>query len=289
LVRQAKIADLLGVAPEERLEASGVVTVGEVLYVIFDNLRQVARLTAELSPDGDNSTWRPRGARRSDGREDIAHDPASGRFYILSEALPRDDAFMAKVEVYDECFDLHSTEWLDFSFEDQNKGMEGLTCVNRGGETYLLGLCEGNLCKGGRAGKRGGGGRIQVFQRGRRRWKRVDTIELPEQLRFVDYSSAALAGDRLCVTSQSSAALWVGGLASSEWRVHDLGAVHTFPRDPEGRTLYCNVEGVAWLSADEVVVVSDKANLKKQKRRCEANDQSVHVFKLPNPPIGNSD
>jgi hypothetical protein len=119
--------------------------------------------------------------------------------------------------------------------------------------------------------------------------ERVDTIELPEQLRFVDYSSAALAGDRLCVTSQSSAALWVGGLASSEWRVHDLGAVHTFPRDPEGRTVYCNVEGVAWLSADEVVVVSDKANLKKQKRRCEANDQSVHVFKLPNPPIGNSD
>jgi hypothetical protein len=30
-----------------------------------------------------------------------------------------------------------------------NKGLEGLTCVRRGGHAYLLGLCEGNRCKGG--------------------------------------------------------------------------------------------------------------------------------------------
>jgi hypothetical protein len=106
------------------------------------------------------------------------------------------------------------------------------------------------------------------------------TIKLPEQLRFVDYSSVALAGDRLCVVSQSSAALWVGTLARSDWRVDDLGVVHEFPLNPKGRTVYCNVEGVSWLSGNQVVVVSDKANPKKHKRRCEANDQSVHVFKL---------
>ncbi len=68
----------------------------------------------------------------------------------------------------------------------------------------------------------------------------------------------ALAGDRLCVVSQESSALWVGRLARSAWRVVDDGAVYRFPRDDDGKVVYCNVEGVAWLSDTQVVVVSDK-------------------------------
>ena len=59
----------------------------------------------------------------------------------------------------------------------------------------------------------------------------------------------------------------------------DLG-VYRFPRDPDGKTIYCNIEGISWLSASEVVVVSDKTK-GDQKARCRGKDQSVHVFGIP--------
>jgi hypothetical protein len=281
LLRQAKVADLLGDAPDTRLEASGVVAVDDLLYVIFDNLAGIARLDGDLQPATPANGWIRTAASERGGREDIAHDPASGRFYVLVEAARRGPAFMARVEEYDdEGFERMSSRWLRFPLTSENKGLEGLTCVRRDGETYLLGLCEGNRCKGGKAGSRPGGGRLQVFRRGRRHWKHVDTIRLPESLWFEDYSSVAVAGDRLGVVSQSSAALWVGALAPSAWRVRDAGSVFEFPRDADGRTVYCNVEGVAWLPTGAVAVVSDRAK-PTQKRRCRANDQSVQVFGVP--------
>jgi hypothetical protein len=45
--------------------------------------------------------------------------------------------------------------------------------------------------------------------------------------------------------------------------------------------VYCNVEGVSWLSADTVVVVSDRAKRNGQDERCRAKDQSIHVFTIP--------
>jgi hypothetical protein len=47
------------------------------------------------------------------------------------------------------------------------------------------------------------------------------------------------------------------------------------------RTVYCNVEGVSWVSADTVVVVSDRAKRNGQDERCRAKDQSIHVFVIP--------
>jgi hypothetical protein len=119
-----------------------------------------------------------------------------------------------------------------------------------------------------------------VFARTEQAWGHVDTIRLPSSLPFEDYSGLALAGDRLCVVSQESSALWVGRLAPSEWQVADDVAVYQFPRDDDGNTLYGNIEGVSWLSATHVVVVSDKAK-PDQKARCRSKDQSIHVFAIP--------
>jgi len=281
LLKEAKLAELLGDSLGSRLEASGVLAKDERFYVIFDNSPDIARIGGGLSrEDAGNGLIRqePGGA----GYEDIAYDRTEGRFYVLVEAMPHPGGgFMAKVREHDERLGYLSDAWLDFPLDRANKGLEGLTCVQRAGRTHLLGLCEGNRCRAGAEGRRPGGGRIQVFARSRRHWDRVATIRLPESLWFEDYSSLAVADDRVAVVSQASSALWVGRLAPSRWELADDGTTYGFPLDGEGRTVYCTVEGVSWVAADQVVVVSDKAKADSQHERCRAKDQSIHLFALP--------
>lgn len=279
LLEESKLADLLG-GSLGALEASGVLAKDGRFYVIFDNSPDIARIGGGLSPEDTELI----GQEPADGvgYEDIAYDRADGHVYILLEAERHPDGgFMAKVREHDEHLGHLADAWLDFRLERPNKGLEGLTCVRRAGRSYLLGLCEGNRCKAGAEGRRPGGGRIQVFARGRRHWDRVDTIRLPESLRFEDYSSVAVAGDRVAVVSQASSALWVGRLARSRWEVAGEGTTYGFPLDREGRTVYCTVEGVSWVADDRVVVVSDKAKAGAQHQRCRARDQSIHLFALP--------
>ena len=283
LVREAKVFDILGGRLDQRLEASGVLAKDGLFYVIFDNLPHIACVGAELCPDAvtNHVIEQDRGHRR--GFEDIAYDSRNERFYVLIESLPRGRAkFMAAVQEYDINFGYIGTAWLDFPLDRPNKGLEGLTCVHHQGQTYLLGLCEGNRCQGGAAGRVPGGGRIHVFQRGRHHWDRVTKIRLPETLLFVDYSGIAVNGDRIAVVSQVSSALWVGNLAPSGWQVQGAGTSYALPRDADGGILYGTAEGVSWLAPDQVVVVSDKAK-PEQDRRCRAKDQSIHIFRIPAP------
>jgi len=279
LCREAKVWELLGEDATERFEASGVVAVDEKLYVIFDNRSEIGCFGGTLLPEDEQNHLIGQEYDRDTGYEDIAHEPSTGRFFILIESLPHKDGFLAMVREYDSSFAYIASAWLEFPLDGPNKGLEGLACIRRAGRNHLLGLCEGNRCKDGDASREPGGGRIQVFASNGNRWERVDTIRLPATLPFKDYSGIALAGERLCVVSQESSALWVGRLAPSQWRVADEGAVYRFPRD-DGHTVYGNVEGVSWLSDTHVVVVSDKAK-PDQKRRCREKDQSIHVFALP--------
>jgi hypothetical protein len=283
LVKEAKVFDVLGGRLDPRLEASGVLAKDGLFYVIFDNLPHIACIGAELSPAAvaNHVIEQDRGHRR--GFEDIACDSSSGRFYVLIESLPRGRGkFMAAVQEYDINFGYVDTAWLDFPLDRPNKGLEGLTCVHREGQTYLLGLCEGNRCQGGAAGRVPGGGRIHVFQRGRHHWDRVGKIHLPETVLFVDYSGIAVAGDRIAVISQVSSALWLGNLAPSRWEVTGAGTSYAFPRDADGSIIYGTAEGVSWIAPDLLVVVSDKAK-PEQDRRCRAKDQSIHIFRIPTP------
>jgi hypothetical protein len=281
LVREAKIAALLAGAVDRRLEASGVLTGDGCFYVVFDNAPDIGRLGAELSLGAADNVLIPQDRGDHAGFEDIAHDAVTGRFYVLIEALPRERGFMAKVQEYGEGLRYRESAWLDFPLDGPNKGLEGLTCIHRAGRTHLLGLCEGNRCKDGKEGRRPGGGRIQVFDRGPRHWDHAGTIRLPASLWFEDYSSLAVVGDRVAVVSQASSALWVGRLQPSGWELADVGDVWAFPPDSEGRTVYCNIEGVSWVTPDRVVVVSDRAKRESQGEQCRAKDQSIHVFAVP--------
>jgi hypothetical protein len=283
LVREAKISDLLEGSLDPRLEASGVLAKDGLFYVIFDNLPHIACIGPELARAArDNHLiMQEKGHRR--GFEDITYDPWSGRFYVLIESLRRGRArYMAAVQEYDARFRYIGSAWLDFPLDRPNKGLEGLTCVHREGRTYLLGLCEGNRCKGGAEGRVPGGGRIQVFRRGRRNWDRVGKIRLPETVLFEDYSGIAVAGDRIAVISQVSSALWLGRLAPDSWQVTGAGTTHALPRDADRNIVYGTAEGLSWIAPDQVVMCSDKAK-PDQDHRCRAKDQSIHVFRIPGP------
>ena len=283
LVREAKILDILEGSLNPRLEASGVLAKDGLFYVIFDNLPHIARIGPALARAArdNHMIMQEKGHRR--GFEDIAHDPWSGRFYVLIESLRRGRAtYMAAVQEYDAGFRYIGSAWLDFPLDRPNKGLEGLTCVHRDGQTYLLGLCEGNRCKGGAEGRVPGGGRIQVFRRGRRNWDRVGKIRLPETVPFEDYSGLAVSGDRVAVISQVSSALWLGRLSPDGWQVTDAGTTYALPRDADGNITYGTAEGVSWITPDQVVICSDKAK-PEQDPRCRAKDQSIHVFRIPDP------
>lgn len=281
LVREAKVADLLVGLGQPRLEASGVLVKDGSFYVVFDNLPYLALLDDRMLPqDGQRGRVELVGGHGK-GYEDIAYDWVARRFYLLIEAQPYGARFMAAVEEYDEQFRMVSSKPLDFPLERPNKGLEGLTCIRRDGQVHLLGLCEGNRCKAGSAGRTPGGGRVQIFVDSADRWTRIDTVRLPATVRFRDYSSLSVAGDRIAVVSQESSALWVGRFAAASWELADEGTTYQFPRDEAGKRLYCNVEGVSWVAYDRVVVVSDRVKVRTQHKRCRAKDESIGVFTIP--------
>jgi hypothetical protein len=283
LVKEAKIFDIFEGRLDPRLEASGVLAKDGLFYVIFDNLPHIACIGSELSPGAVANHVIKQHTGHRQGFEDIAYDPWTGHFYVLIESLPRGGGkFMARVQEYDASFGYLAGAWLDFPLDRPNKGLEGLTCVRRQGQTYLLGLCEGNRCEGGAAGRVPGGGRVHVFRRGHLHWERAGKIRLPETVLFEDYSGIAVTGNRIAVISQVSSALWLGHLAPSGWQTTGAGLSYALPRDADGGIIYGTAEGVSWIAPDQVVMVSDKAK-PEQDRRCRAKDQSIHIFGIPAP------
>lgn len=295
LVAEAKLHSLLGVDEKLPLEASGVRVRNQLAYIVFDDRAAVAVIDAALRPGTPGRLVELR--QHGHGFEDIWYDAPSGQFYGLIEAA-RDPQGRLRpaVEVYSAEGEFLEAVWCDFAVEEANKGFEGLALVHRLGETLLLGLCEGNKCAGGNAGRKGGGGRMQLFRRTPQLWAHAGTIKLPKALDFADYASLDVQGEALAVLSQEASAIWIGRFAAASWEVEGDGALYHFPRagakgdggdgaedgeDGAGKVVYCNVEGLSWLGERRLMVVSDRRKADTQKPRCGAKDQSVHIFELP--------
>jgi hypothetical protein len=279
VIREAKVRDLLAnqVPGVQRFEASGVVAADGALWVVFDNTPMIARLSPDLRRPGIDVRYPP---GRTD-YEDIAHDPVDGTYYVLVESVRvHRDLYMAQVNEFTNDFSPLRARWLDHPVAAPNKGMEGLTCVRRDGRVHLLGICEGNRCRAGRPGRRPGGGRVHVFAEGGADWRLTETIELPADLRFIDYSGLSVRGERIAVVSQESSAMWVGRLSPTTWDVSGAGTTYFFPRTRRGRIRYGTVEGVCWLDERMLAVASDRTKA-DQPRRMRATDQSVHIVALP--------
>ena len=281
LVTERKLADLINPpTPDGVLEASGVIAKGADYYVIFDNVRRIARIHRSLEPASKRHSWF--GAKRdAEGYEEIAFSRYTRRFYLIIEAEKHPDGtYKALIDECDESAQFKSRRWVDFSFEERNTGFEGLCAVRWRGQNYLLALCEGNRCRAGRAGRKPGGGRLHVLKRSGTLWKSVARIKLPRTVRFEDYSAVSLRGRRIAVISQQSSRLWVGTLRFGEWAIAGEGQTYEFPRTKKGKIKYLTLEGLCWLTDRSFVCVSDLAK-RQDKKRCRKKDQSIHVFKLP--------
>jgi hypothetical protein len=182
LVRESKISELLPGEGIDRYEASGVQARGQYLYVIFDNLPHIARFHRSLRVGHQhNILVRQRG--ESPGFEDIAFHPGDRRFLIIIEARGHpEDGFGPAIEEYGEDLRYLCRAIVDFPLESDNKGMEGVVSIRRGGEDFVLGLCEGNKCRSGAKGRKPGGGRMHVFQKADGGWRHRGTIKLPKSV-----------------------------------------------------------------------------------------------------------
>jgi hypothetical protein len=193
-----------------------------------------------------------------------------------------DGCYQAQIVEYDDEFRYLKERPVDFTFKSSNKGFEAVTHVRRDDKDYLLALCEGNKCKCGNKGREPGGGRVQVFEKRRKRWRYSRTIALPTTLPFEDYSGMSTDSGRVAVVSQVNSLLWVGQFDEAGWTWRDEGKLYEFPRSVDGGLRYGNVEGVGWITPTRIVTVSDRRNKTKQPDKgLSEKDQSIHIFDIP--------
>ncbi len=264
-----------------RLEASGICASGEHFYIVFDNRRDIAKIHQSLTPGHpDNELIQQNGDILD--FEGIAYHNPSQHFWVLNEARYYSDSVnKPTIEEFDN--DLHFIEsnWVNFAFINREKGMEGLAFMRRDGEDFALAICEGNKCKSGRKGRKPGGGRIQIFKKTKNHWDHTGTIKLPKSVEFEDYASLDIKSQNIAVVSQASSALWIAQFEQGTWNFVSDGSIFRFPTNNQGKTVYCNIEGVAWINNNQIAVVSDKRKSNEQAKRCRSKDQSLHIFNIP--------
>ena len=262
------------------LEASGVIAKDGDYYIVFVNIRRLARVNSALQLASTEHGWFGP-SRDGEGYEDLAFSPHTRRFYLLIEAEKHPDGtYKPLIDECDEQGGYKKRRWVDVAFDQRNTGMEGLSAVRWQGRDYLLGLCEGNGGHGGRKGTQPGRGLIHVLRRAGTAWISVAKIALPPNVKFEDYSAVAIRGRRIAVLSQQTSRLWIGTLRCSDWTITDRGTVYDFPRSRKGKRKYRTLEGLCWLSANSFVMVSDLAKA-DYSTRCRKHDQSIHLFRLP--------
>jgi len=282
-IAERKFSDFFDIT--DRFEASDVIYKDGYFYVVFDNLYQIAKIRADLDPQKTGNKLLGKTGDGPSGYEGITFDEESKRFYALVECAEYSDfKYRGKVHEYNSNFERRTGEWwLDFDFKkDANKGFEGLSWVKRRGKQYLLAVCEGNNCAGGKKGTERGNGRIQVFEKKNKNWDHVAVLPIPSRVDFADYTGLGVRGNRVFVTSQESSSLWIGILSDEAWMFENEGSIYHFPSN-DGSPLYCNIEGVSEAPQQNglacFVAVSDKRKKGQKKKQCSSKDQSIHIFR----------
>ena len=229
LVCESKICELMPCdQPTERWEASGVLVKDQHYFVVFDDRTEIARFSDDLQPNNANGLFGM--AHAVSGYEGITYNAAKQRFYLLVESRKQTSGcYQAVIVEYDDEFRYLKERPVGFTFRSSNKGFEAVAHVRRNNKDYLLALCEGNKCKCGDKGRRPGGGRVQVFEKTRKRWLTHKTIALPTVLPFVDYSGMSIDHGRVAIVSQVNSMLWVGEFGRGfRWACGDAGQLYEF-------------------------------------------------------------
>lgn len=255
-------------------EASGVVAVGSYFYVVCDNRTSILKLYNTLPINSSLNTVIGSSGTSTSNYEAITYDSnGTPNFFVTIENESHNGAYSPKVREYTSSLSYQNNMWADYSFSssNQNKGFEGNAWVYRGGDDYLLGLCEGT-------------GNIIVTKKTGSNWQYIATIAPP--VSFTDYSDIAIQNNKVLISSQEDSQLWVGDLSSTTWAFVGAGKVYNFPRGSSTgvvgagtNKIYANIEGVYWIDSNTIVAVSDKAG-SSDPAYTKYKDQSVHIFKL---------
>jgi hypothetical protein len=179
-----------------------------------------------------------------------------------------------------------------------SKGFEGAIAIHDlNNELVVLGLCEGNFCSEKYKSKTGNG-RVVAMRKNTTGdtcvWETIKVMNVPTSADFLDYSGMDMNDkDTVLISSQENSQMWMGKLLGKtddgSWDIDAMGfdldhsdRVYSFPKSPDCKTIYCNVEGIHFLNDEMIIGVSDKMKSKgKQDFRCFDKDQSIHAFVLP--------
>ncbi|CAM4846581.1 unnamed protein product [Rotaria magnacalcarata] len=171
-------------------------------------------------------------------------------------------------------------------FDSTAKGFEGIEFINheKSVKTYLLALCEANRCIRESMFKDRntnlGHGRLVVLEKHERtennscQWQSVGVINLKTDLEFSDYSAMSIYPRKtlsyIAIASQENSQAWIGILEIDESPYFlitssDKSGVYNLPRTIVNDSMcgkeYCNIEGVAWIDENHLVLVSDNESL----------------------------
>mmetsp|Transcript_8211 Transcript_8211/g.16615 ORF Transcript_8211/g.16615 Transcript_8211/m.16615 type:complete len:423 (-) Transcript_8211:206-1474(-) len=288
-------------------------------FVVFDNSFEILRLGVEFSASGNSEThlmaW-PGDNGAESQFEALAYNATSNSFLAIQEVVSSRDGLILVSRVFDISFRtdrdvqiiVNSQCMCDFPFSSENKGFEGAVVIHHPVQntSYLVALCEGNHCDGGRRGREPGNGRLIVLARRQIPdpnnssindcwFEAVDEIRLPKSINFVDYSGmtvyfnendSGLPGEHvLAISSQENSAVWIGTIrpgsdSPSLFEIGD-GVIYDFPPDDDCQPIYCNVEGIHFVSNRTLIAVSDAMKGKgKQDFRCWGKAESIHLLQF---------
>ena len=275
-IAEAKIYKLLqGYNSSDDFEASGVYYLGGYFYVAFDNRYKIGKIKSTLPINSSDNSLLSTGSGSSNF-EGITYDNnGTPNFFVVEECVHNGSVYQPRVREYDASMNYQSDKWVDYYFTSatNNKAFEGIAWVYRGGEDYLLGLVEGT-------------GKIAVVKKTSGHWILVDSITLPSSVTFTDYSDICVYGTKVAITSQEDGQLWIGTLSSTSWTITG-GTAYEFPHGSSTGVvgagtyqLYGNIEGISFISATQIVVVSDKADA-SQPAYQTYKEQSIHIFNIP--------
>lgn len=274
LVAEKKLSKIVSAKGVDDYEASGIVASSGLLYVASDNMTRIASMDTSLGHGklglGD--------VEQSQYEAITATD--DGRFYVMIETASADDP-RGKVVELDSTTTAISAAFTDVTFKHVNQGFEGLAWLRVGTVEYLLALCEDNDCNNQDTDP--GSGRVHVLSLENGIWTTKDTLSIPSEVKFVNYSDLAIRtnGDgsyTVAIVSRKSSTVWIGKLSTSPWSFKGPGAFYGFPLDEDGNVQYCSIEGVTFLGPSVLAFASDKSGAGAP---CTIEEESVHIFEVP--------
>ncbi len=278
-IYEVKFSDLLK-TKDQKYEASGIYFSNSKHYIVFDNIESVL----ELNEHFEKFIFKNKNESKSNF-EAIHFDDKNEKFFIVVESTKFGENYFPEILEFDKNWNLKNRKKINYQLEKKNKGIEGLSSIWIENKFYLLALCEGNFCYSNKE-KHKGNGKILLLEEKENSWERKKEISIPEKANFLDYSDIDQFGNTFIISSQESSAIWLGELDLINLNF-SIGEVLKLPfGDKSGNinygaeTIYCNIEGVTFISQNKIALVSDKAG-SEQDKWCKYKEQMIHIFELP--------